>query len=150
LEIGTSVNDFGTRIAYYLEMKLLRRIISGLLVTAILISSIGFTVVSFACPKMSAQKSASCLSCRSTEAKSAKMKDCCKPIVEHKVVRSEGMRPHDAQRVQAIQAVLPTPLFLIANANDLFAIAAQTFDFHTTPLPPDASTARAMLSTFLI
>lgn len=131
-------------------MKSIQRIISGLLVAAILISSIGYTAVSFACPQMNAKKMATCSMCKTQQAKTSKTKDCCKPIVEHKVVHADGTQPHEHQSVVLVQVVFAVPMMLLPNELDLFAESYTSCDFHAPPLPSDASTARAMLSTFLI
>lgn len=131
-------------------MKALHRIIASLVVTCLLISSVGFTVVTFACPMMKMTSVASCSMCKKPVTKASKTKDCCKGTVEHKVVRTDGTRPHDSQQVQTVAAILPTPMLSIGNDIDLFASSNTEFRFHTPPLPPDASTARAMLSEFLI
>lgn len=131
-------------------MKQVRRIISAVLVTCIMISSIGYTAVSFACPKMSTKQTEQCSMCNKSEKASTKTKDCCKPIVEHKVVHTDSVRLQDSPSVQVITAVLPQPMLVVSNDLDLFGAAEFAPGESTVPLPPDASTARAMLSTFLI
>ncbi|MBS1904713.1 MAG: hypothetical protein JSS75_13490 [Bacteroidetes bacterium] len=131
-------------------MKRLRRVISAVLVTCIMISSIGYTAVSFACPKMSTKQTQQCSMCNKSEKASTKTKDCCKPIVEHKVVHTDSLRSQDSQSVQVIAAVLPQPMIVVSNDLDLFGTVEPIPGQRTVPLPPDASTARAMLSTFVI
>jgi hypothetical protein len=131
-------------------MKQFRRVISALLVTCIMISTVGYTAVTFACPKMTTTNASTCSMCKTAAKAQSKTKNCCKPIVEHKVVHTDGTRPHEAQSLQIAQAVLPQPMIVLANAADLFGPTTHRFDNNTPPLLPDASTARAMLSTFLI
>jgi hypothetical protein len=131
-------------------MNSIRRTISAMLVTCIMISSIGYTAVSFACPKMSTKQTEQCAMCNKSDKASTKTKDCCKPIVEHKVVHTDSVRSQDSQSVQVMAAVLPQPMIVVSNDLDLFGTAELTHGQRAVPLSPDASTARAMLSTFLI
>ncbi len=131
-------------------MKVMHRIVSAILISCIVISSVGYTVVSFGCPKMSSAKTSACSSCKTSDAKPAKPKSCCKAIVEHKVVHTDVTKPNDSKPVHTVQAVLPPPILVVTENADLFGVSRRNLRFETPPAPPDASTARAMLSTFLI
>lgn len=74
-------------------LKAFKHSFTFILAFSLLVSSVGYTVKSFACPKMQREAATKCWMCKETPAK----KDCCQAKVEHKAVKSEFEKPYEVK-----------------------------------------------------
>ncbi len=123
--------------------NIFRHSLSFGLAISLLISSVGYSVISFACPEME-DETTICTNCASSDQQA--QKNCCKPRVERKVVKAEFEKPEHLK-----------PLFVQIACIAFTSIAINTVDiarssvtrFETCLYDPPADTC-ALLSTYLI
>lgn len=122
--IPRSINSVG---------KYTHHIVSALLVFSMIFSSVGYTAIHFACPNMSAKPGAQCPQCEKSVSKKQHTKDCCKPKVEHKVIKADFTNPHSIKTKFTYQQKILFSLILQPSFNfqsawsRIFALQSQSY-----------------------
>jgi len=121
-----------------------RHSFSLVLVLSLLVSSVGYTMISFACPMMK-EKSTSCIDCKQSSKDAPG--DCCKAKIERKVLRSEFEKPSE---FKTTFSYLTIPVVALATECfvEISISLSQTDIIIGTPLYSVEKCAQ--LSTFLI
>jgi hypothetical protein len=113
------------------------------LIVSLIFSSVGYTVVSFACPQMEDEQTA-CMDCKQT--RQDKPKDCCKPQIERKVVKAEFERP---SQFRAHIDQLHFATVVTADYSYVGIVVLPIIRFEPLAAAPSVEKC-ALLSTFLI
>ena len=122
--------------------KIFRHSLSFGLAMSLLISSVGYSVISFACPEME-DETTICTNCAASDQQP--QKDCCKPRVERKVVKAEFEKPEYAMTLYVSSACIAFSNFDISSVYHV-RLSRSYYKTYLGP-PPDTC---ALLSTYLI
>lgn len=131
-------------------LKYTRYILSALLVSSLIFSSVGYTAIRYACPNMSEKSGAECTQCRKSIPVKHHTKSCCKPKVEHKVIKTDYTNPSTAKSLFSFRYFIPLSIAVQCFFN-CPSISSQKFSYQRKSYSAISTVEKCiLLSTILI